>query len=299
MSFLSKITSHEENQNIFILIFGVSGAGKTTFACNAPDPVIIPVEDGLGKIKVEKFPKPEKFSDVLHMVDELIHSEHKHKTLIIDSLDWLEPLLWKEVCDKHNMRNIEEFGYGKGYTIALKEWNKLVTALQILKSKMNIILIAHHKIKLFQDPTQALPYDRYEIKLNDKASGLIKESVDAILFANYETFVKKGEGLQSRGKAFGDGTRKLFTEHRPNHDGKNRLGLPYELPLDWEAFDNAIKTHSGQDTKKLTDELLLLREKLKQEHHELFDNRLKQYGKDPLKLSVLKNKILDLVNKGA
>jgi hypothetical protein len=35
---------------------------------------------------------------------------------VLDRLDWIEPLIWKAVCDEGKVENIEQFGggYGKG-----------------------------------------------------------------------------------------------------------------------------------------------------------------------------------------
>jgi hypothetical protein len=45
-----------------ILIHGVAGVGKTTFAAAAPNPVFILTEDGLGTLGVPHFPLPGRSS---------------------------------------------------------------------------------------------------------------------------------------------------------------------------------------------------------------------------------------------
>ena len=39
---------------------------------------------------------------------------------VIDSLDWLEPLIHAKTCEAHKQASIESFGYGRGYAEALK-----------------------------------------------------------------------------------------------------------------------------------------------------------------------------------
>ena len=39
-----------------ILLYGVEGVGKTTFAACAPAPIFIRTEDGLGELEVPAFP---------------------------------------------------------------------------------------------------------------------------------------------------------------------------------------------------------------------------------------------------
>ena len=47
-----------------MLIHGVAGVGKSTFAANADDPVVIATEDGLGMLKVASFPVAKSFDEV-------------------------------------------------------------------------------------------------------------------------------------------------------------------------------------------------------------------------------------------
>jgi len=68
-----------------------------------------------------------------------------------------------------------------------------------------------------------------------------------ILFANTKAQVRKEEvGFKKEKKRAIDttgGRRFLFTQKRPAHPGGGRgvFGqLPYELPLDWKHFENAI-----------------------------------------------------------
>jgi hypothetical protein len=293
LSFLSQVKTGREEKPLYVLIFGLPGTGKTTFACSAPSPIVLGPEEGLGLIDVPRFPKPKSFTEAIEMVRELLTGTHTYQTLVIDSLDWLEPILWKEICDSSQGKHthIDDFGYGKGYAMAARHWLDLVQLLQQIREKMNVVLIAHSRVRTFQDPTQSTGYDRFEIKLHEKASSLFKESVDAVLFAMYETFVKKEHGAL-KGKGLGDGARKILTEYRPSHDGKNRLGLPYELPLDWDAFMQAVKVKAGQKPDVLITEITTLAENLDDKLKTMVAKKLKEFGKDAQKLAVLKNKVL-------
>lgn len=238
MGYLDQVEQSKPDENFFVCIFGVGGVGKSTFGADAPSPVFIRTEKGTGFLKVNCLPNPKNFSEIGKMVDELYSTNHKFKTLVIDSLDWAEPLCWAEVCQEQNVKSVGDVPYGKGYEAALNKWQSLMHKLKLLREKMNIVLIAHASVKTFQDPVQATAYDRYEIKLHGKSAALIKEAVDAVLFATYEVFTKR-DGQKTR--AFGDGARVLLTQYRPSHDGKNRMSLPYQLPLSWEEFVKATK----------------------------------------------------------
>jgi hypothetical protein len=243
MGFLERVESGKKQKPYFVLIYGPDGVGKSTFGADAPNPIFLCAESGTNHLDVNRFPEPQTFQNVLDMVSELDTSKHNYKTLVVDSLDWLEPLVWKQVCDAGDKKNIEEFGYGKGYVLALSEWQKLIAKLKDLRESMNIVLIGHAEVKTFQDPVLNNGYDRYQLKLNQKAAALFREAVDAVLFATYEVFTRK-DGQKTR--AFGEGARIIFTERRPGHDAKNRMGLPYQIPLSWEDFTESSESDSGK-----------------------------------------------------
>ena len=108
-----------------------------------------------------------------------------------------------------------------------------------LALSMQVILIAHSKIKRFEDPNLPSGYDRYQIAVNDQAAAVIRQSVDAVLFANFKAKVKEVSKIV--GKGIGEDERALFCVHRPAFDAKNRFNLPFELKLEWVEFARRVK----------------------------------------------------------
>jgi len=115
-----------------ILIHGMPGVGKTTFACAAPDPIVVQTEDGLGAINVPCFPLAKTYDDVMGALASLYQEEHSFGSLVIDSLDWLEPIVWQGTCDANNWDTIEQ-PYGKGYVEALTYWRRFFQAITALR----------------------------------------------------------------------------------------------------------------------------------------------------------------------
>lgn len=231
-----------------IIVHGVQGVGKSTFASQADNPVFIVTEDGLGKINVAHTPLLRTFDEVLDWLGALYEQKHDHSTLVIDSLDWLEPLIWQHVCKVHNVQSIEDFSYGKGFLLALDVWRQYIEGINALRDDrdMAIVQIAHTQVKRFDSP-ETDPYDRYEIKLHAKAAALLQEHADAVLFMNYKVHTsQKDVGFKKKHvRGIGDGTRVLYTEERPAFAAKNRYGLPAEIPLPkrdgmWQAFEAAM-----------------------------------------------------------
>ena len=65
------------------------------------------------------FPLARTFDDVMQALAALYTEEHGFRTLVVDSVDWLEPLVWAQVCKDQGWKSIEDAGYGKGYVNAL------------------------------------------------------------------------------------------------------------------------------------------------------------------------------------
>lgn len=225
-----------------ILLYGTEGIGKSTFASDAPAPIFLGAEDGTAQLDIQRFPKPESWDDVLEAVRVLTEEKHEYQTLALDTLDWAEPLLWASMCARDKVADVESYGYGKGYQKALDEWRVFLAALERLRAarQMHVILLAHAWIKPFKNP-EGEDFDRYEMKLNGKAAGLLKEWCDAVLFANYETFAVKKDEKARKAKGVSTGARVINTQRTAAYDAKNRYSLPETLPLSWADFDAAVK----------------------------------------------------------
>jgi hypothetical protein len=233
-----------------VLIYGIEGIGKSTFAAEAPDPIFIGAEDGTSELDVARFPEPQSWRDTLDAITELTETDHPYKTLAIDTLDWLEPMCWESVYkgrkDKAGKpyEGIEDFGYGKGYTAALDRWREMLAMLERLRLRrdMGIVLVAHSWVKSFKNPAGD-DFDRYEMKLHAKAAGLLREWCDAVVFAAHETHTYETSNGSGRYKGVSNGARVLHTQRTAAWDAKNRYDLPEVLPLDWASFAEAVAAH--------------------------------------------------------
>lgn len=226
-----------------IMLFGVHGIGKSTFGAMAEAPIFIPTEDGLGEIDCASFPLATDYAQVLAALSELYTEPHQYRTVVIDSLDWLEQLIWAFVCRDRSVGNIEDIGYAKGYAFALTQWRDVIAGLDALRNDrgMSIVLLAHSKIEKFENP-ETDSYDRYVPRLHKSASAIIQEWCDEVFFATYKVFTKTtDEGFnRTRSQGLGTGERIIRTTERPAHVAKNRLNLPEELPLDFSVYSKYL-----------------------------------------------------------
>lgn len=223
-----------------VLVYGVEGIGKTTFAAGAPDPIFICTEDGLGSLDVAHFPLVERTDDVMQAIGTLYESEHAYRTVVLDSVDWLDNAVVREIENKYEAKDL---AYGKGAVIAADKWRDILTGFNALRNDrgMSVVLIAHTTIKRFDSP-ETEPYDRYQPKLQERTSSIIREWCDAVLFANYKTIVRKSEvGFNKEvARGISTGERLLHTSERPAYMAKNRYALPDSIPMQWDAFAQAI-----------------------------------------------------------
>ena len=235
---LDSITTGRQPQPPRIMIYGSEGVGKSTFAASAPKPVFVQTEDGLSEIDTAKFPLCATYAEVVEQLKAVRDGEHDFQTLCLDSLDWLERLIWDRVCQDYGVKSIEKAdgGYGKGYTHALTYWRQIIALLNEIRAKRNmaVVLIAHSKVERFEDPEHA-SYDRYTPRLHKAACSLVCEWVDAVLFATRRMRVDSTTGKAAPVGADG-GERILRTNGSPACIAKNRYGLPTELALSWTAF---------------------------------------------------------------
>lgn len=238
------------------LFYGTMKVGKTTLGANAPSPIFIPTEDGLaGLPNVPAFPVATDLTEHVYSAMGLLANEsHDYKTVVIDSLDWLEPLVWAKVCNDNGWKSIEQPGYGKGYVEAAREWRHFLDGCDALARKgMNVLLICHDQIKRVDLPTSD-GYDAHVLKLHNRAAGLVQEWADVVGFCTHRVTTRKSDAGfgNSKTKAVGTGERILRLEANPAHCAGNRFGLQ-DTALSWADFSAALTAATTTTTNNTGD----------------------------------------------
>ena len=220
-------------KNHLVLVYGPEGVGKTTFASGFPDPAFIGSENGSSHLDVKRFPEIKNWNHFMTRLDDIATGKYKDafKTLVIDSIDWLEPILFESITEGKCPIEVACGSFGKWVGEVNNHYRRVMMRLTKIREFNHVVILAHSQLIKFGDVINNESYDRYQLKLHSqKSSALWKEYVDCMLLINHDVSVKKDKNGQV--KTYGEGERIIHTEHRASFDAKNRFNLPSEIVYD-------------------------------------------------------------------
>lgn len=227
-----------------VVIYGPEGIGKSTLAAGFPDPLFVDTEGSTEYMDVKRFERPESWQMIMDEVQYVIDHTDVCRTLIIDTADWAEKKCSEYIITKNQVKSIEDFGYGKGYTYLKEEFGRLLNMLNLVIDKgINVVICAHAMMRKFEQPDELGAYDRWEMKLSKQVSPLVKEWCDMLLFCNYKTMVVNVDNRgAAKGKNKGQGQKRtMYTQHNACWDAKNRFDLPAECPMCYASIMTIIE----------------------------------------------------------
>jgi hypothetical protein len=289
-----------------IVMHGVVGVGKSTFASESPKPIFADVEDRTAHLNIHRLPKPGQYQyeDLLEQIDWLTTAKHDYQTFVIDGFDRLELVVHEyltrtRATDKgKKVSHIQDYGYGKGFEYAEQVWADLLDRLKTLRAKrsMTIILLGHSLQKDEEDVVRGEKYKRLKIKLQDRVKAIVENESDCILFATHEVLITKDK--QDKAVPLSEGKSIMYTEYRPQWDAKNCLGLPFQLPLDWPSFDDAMKKGQPNSPEALRQSIEGLLSRVdNQEVREKATKAFQDAGNDAKRLNIIKNRLVTIVEQ--
>jgi hypothetical protein len=289
---LANVTRGRISAPWLLIVYGVDGVGKSSLGAGAPSPIFLGPEKGTNHLDVARFPVPETWQDVLDAIRALTVDAGGFRTLVVDTFDWLEPLLIAELCRRENVKSREDVGggYGKWADAAVDELRVLFAAVERLQAiqKMNFLGLAHAETKTWKNP-QGDDFDRYMISMPPKMAAVLRQWVEGVYFANYETFADKDKRTK-RVRGISTGARYLYTQRTAAYDAKDRYGLPEQVALDWSELE-AKRASAAQATEALRAECERKAKELGGEIEKFSLEYLTKNPNDAIKLGQLNTKL--------
>lgn len=230
------------------LIVGTPGIGKSSYGARTRKPIFLEAEVGANELDVARLRRDdgsplETYAEACAAIDWLTNEPHEYETLVPDTLDWLVHWIEQHVIkDKKTKEgdpytSIEDFGFGKGYIVVQEELRRFLARLEKLQAKrgMDIVSLAHAAVKKFNPPDNE-PYERFDLKMNEKCAALLREWHHNVLFAQMDISVRKGDPKAgTKTKATGE-ERLLRTVETAAYLAKNRIGLDSTIPFDDQTY---------------------------------------------------------------
>ena len=251
---LDSIIKGVETVPLVTVVTGATAVGKTHFACQSDAPIMLDLEHGAEIHNNQKIPlygKDTVFDDCIESL-RLIYAEHKKmgvRTVIVDSMDWVQKLIHKEVCNQKGVETIDELKWGAGYQLAASLAQDFINGLDSLRQLgLEIIIICHTQIVKVDEPIHDL-YEVYDLKLDRLIRNTLKEWATIIAFCEFEQRTElKGERFGKKVyKATSTGNRVMHTVPQAGFVAKSRIPIPSPLPLDWKVFKSEIsKARKGE-----------------------------------------------------
>lgn len=231
-----------QTKPMFALVTGERGVGKTTLCAEAPAPYFIDLERGTLQKEVKRV-VPINFLGVLDAVRKFGSVNHPYKTLVIDTVDALEILIWRKICEDAQIESIQYYagGYGRGFYRAAEIWREFMAELVALANRYHVLLVSHVTNRAFDDPIQAANYQRFELKINGHAAAAICEPVDLVVFCHFKATIVRDKATKEKHAITGD-DRVMYTRIVTGVPfAKNRFNLPTEMPMNWKNLGEKIK----------------------------------------------------------
>lgn len=234
-----------ENEGEKVILYGVSGIGKTTAAALLEKAAFIGIDDGGRKVKhpvtgvdLKHVPNIRTFGDV-HQALVQPGLFDKYDSVVIDNITelerWALPHLFKTTPANQSgatVKNIEDYGYHKGY----RRWHDVMLLIladcdQLIRKGKNVIMVAQSTICRhvqagaddFVKEGPALHHDKNVSTMN----AYIEWADHVLRIAHSSVTVKKG-------KAGGTTERAIYVYPEPHFHAKSRTIPPEYAVVSFE-----------------------------------------------------------------
>jgi hypothetical protein len=233
---------------MFYLWYGPEGIGKTSLIADMPDPLMIDIEGGSSEVEIARYVfrdepgghVPRTYEDILGAIDDLIANPgHGYRTLGFDTADALEAMIQEYICKRDGEQNIETYGFGKGYKVAVAELRVLIQRLNTLRFRdnMNIAIAAHAVGVTFKNP-EGPDYDRWSLVGDKLFAAELRGRCDNVGFLHLESgaakLAEEAKSKTARARGWDTGRRMIELVQTAAWYAKTRLAMPAQIELSRE-----------------------------------------------------------------
>lgn len=225
-----------------LMIYGLSGVGKSTLASKLKNPIFIDMEGGLNYMDVARTPTLTSYASVLKVLGELFNvaeaGKREYDTIVIDSVDWLVRKVVEKAAgiDKNKLDetlNRSNGGYGNGKQVLENHIRTYLLPLLVTLNKQGygICLIAHADRKVLMN-SDGSDIEQIAPKIDVNTMNTFVEWCDNVFFLKRDI----------------NGERVLVLESDEVALAKNRLGLTGEVKLS-DIDINKLLMPQGKEKK--------------------------------------------------
>lgn len=226
-----------------LMIYGLSGVGKSTLASKLKNPIFIDMEGGLNYMNVDRTPTLTKVDEFYTVLAELYNTakdgKREYDTIVVDSADWLVRKVVEKAAgiDKTKLDetlNRSNGGYGNGKQVLENHIRTKLLPMLVLLNKQGygICLIAHADRKTLMS-SEGNDVEQITPKIDVNTMNVFVEWCDNVFY------LKKDIA----------GERILVLESDDVALAKNRLGLTGEVKLS-ETDINKLLMPQGKEKIK-------------------------------------------------
>lgn len=237
-----------------LLVMGVEGVGKTTFASEFPKPLTCFsifesgfedfMEMGIISPKFNEHIECDSYGEMIVKINRC-----QSKTIVVDSLSGYQSLLFEYLIQTNYNGDADKFyDFYKGPRLASPPFaNTFCNHLENKRKQgHHIVVLAHEENSLFHNP-RGLDYNKSEIAIDKGIREIFMHWAPNILFMaldpGIQAISKEHKGVAKEAKMREDDVRVIFTRKSLVHSAKNKLNLPSVIPMgetSTEAFDNFV-----------------------------------------------------------
>lgn len=247
-----------------VVLSGQEKMGKTTTACGAPRPLLIPLEMGFGAIPVAKTRQLDAYDDLSATLNDIKTKaqcgQFPFQTIVLDSATAMERLIhektiagdkdWRPGNPKGVTMESALGGYGKAYSYANEKFADILGILDELAfyGGINVVLTAHVFASKIVDPAFG-EFDSWDLLLhspkNNKNFGkreMLTQWADMVAFLHEPFFITKGDQM-AQATSLNQG-RVVGVERKPAYVAGNRFGIQGIIPIPpvngWNNIAHAV-----------------------------------------------------------